>query len=144
PGRADRDGDCDDGDPGVCPRAPTIVCDGKDDDCDAAAAEAGQVTLDSGGQIYATIDAAVAAAAGGDTITLCEGSYAVNLAVCAPIALVGTYGANVATLGGGGIAATVTFHAGPDTVDGLAITNGLGGISLAAATTLTVTDASIA
>jgi len=65
--------DCNDLDPLVNPKAPE-VCNGIDDDCNAATAEGAEVN----GVSYATVAAAVTAAVSGDTIQLCPGSFPVS------------------------------------------------------------------
>jgi hypothetical protein len=68
-------GDCNDALDTVGPGKPAIPCDGYDNDCDAATQEAGHVTL--GGVDQPDLPTAVAAAADGDVIALCEGAYVV-------------------------------------------------------------------
>jgi hypothetical protein len=119
-------GDCDDGDPGVHPGAAEI-CDGADNDCDAGTPEDGLVTL--GGANYAAIQDAIDAAADGDTVWICPGTYAETLDIRDALTLEGVGGAGVTTVDAGEPfpAASTVYIQGPGaTLKGLTITGGTG------------------
>ncbi|MEO0601538.1 MAG: putative metal-binding motif-containing protein, partial [Myxococcota bacterium] len=59
PGYVADDTDCDDTDDATYPGAPTVVCDGSDNDCDPLTEEPAQITRD--GVIYTTVQEAVEA-----------------------------------------------------------------------------------
>jgi hypothetical protein len=71
------DGDCDDTEPGVYPTAPSIACDGFDNDCEPTTEEnAGGAYL--GGSMYEMLADALGDANPGDVVEVCEGRHFVQ------------------------------------------------------------------
>ena len=105
-GYSPADDDCDDTDPSVYPGAPTIVCDGRDNDCDPKTFEPDpDVTI--AGVSYPTLADALAAAAPGDQIDLCEGLHTGPFAVAAPVTIAGMGPATATVLDGVGAGSTI-------------------------------------
>jgi hypothetical protein len=90
------DTDCDDGDDAVHPGAAEM-CNGIDDDCDAATGEDGTVAID--GTPYDSIQDALDAASTGDTVTICGGTFYEQLDVSHSVVLEGA-GAELTTIDG--------------------------------------------
>jgi hypothetical protein len=88
---ADGDGfgrgeDCNDHDARMHPGA-TEICNGVNDDCDAATSESGMVSV--GGDGYATIQDAVDAAPLGATVRICDGTWYENVEINRSVTLEG-------------------------------------------------------
>jgi hypothetical protein len=96
-GYAATGGDCDDARSSVHPGAPEIACDGRDQDC-AGGDVAGDWDVPAD---FSTIQAAVTAAAPGDTICVAPGSYTGIVSVNKDLDLVGTGPGVVLSTGNG-------------------------------------------
>ncbi len=122
--------DCDDDDDDVHPGADEI-CDGVDNDCDGATTEEGTVSL-SDGSGFENIQDAIDASASGDTVSVCEGTFAENLVVTHNLTIVGLQGAAATVVDAGSPTAftsTVEVRRGYVVLDGLTITGGTGSLN---------------
>ena len=133
PGPTDADGDgvpaeedCDDDDPLVFPGAAES-CDGKDTDCDPSTDEAGTIHVPGVGG-FTDLGEALAAASGGTTLTLCEGSYAGGLEVPEDVSLEAREGQAVRIVGDGA-SSVLDVERGSVRLAGLHISGGLGGVT---------------
>ncbi len=99
------DSDCDDTDPSISPAA-TELCNGVDDDCDSGTSEDGTALFDDGSTLTdytstqtgtSSAPADVALSSDG-TLTLCEGTWYVNLDVEADVDIVGASGDETAVV----------------------------------------------
>ncbi len=117
-------GDCDEADPAVYPGAPDVACDARDNDCDPATFEAGSVTLD--GVAQADLRTALAAAADGATISLCEGQYPLAQFELTRTVTVTGAGAPELTVLRGTNGALFHVRGGAPTFANLTLTNGSG------------------
>jgi hypothetical protein len=141
-GRVTNSTDCDDGDTNVYPSAPEL-CDGQDNDCVGsytASQENGKVTRTTGGGAAIDVTAAwgagasgtpttVTLAADGGTVTVCNGTYFVNLVDggAGSIDVVSLHGAATTILAPGAGSSLVVDTAGADVLlDGFTITDGTG------------------
>jgi hypothetical protein len=106
--------DCDDTDGSVNPSAVEL-CNGVDDDCDAATSEDGMVAFtDAAGattDITATFSGDVSITTDG-TYMVCDGTFSVNLDIDADVALVGVNDALQTTLDGGSAGTVVAVAEG--------------------------------
>jgi ferredoxin len=94
---------------------------------------------------FSTVQAAIEAAAAGDTITLCAGSFTGNLTINKDLTLVGA-GEDVTTLQGDGAGTVVTINGGIVKLQDLRITGGAGadyGGGIYNAGTLTLTGCTV-
>ena len=82
--------DCDDADGAVYPGAPEL-CNDADDDCNPSVTESD--TAELGGVVYTDLQDALDAAADGDTITLCDGTFIGAFTVPDNVSLYGFKGA---------------------------------------------------
>ncbi|MEQ1507257.1 MAG: MopE-related protein, partial [Myxococcota bacterium] len=110
--------DCDDAAVGVGPGSPE-VCNGVDDDCDPATSEAGLIA--TGGVVYPTVGAAVAAALTGGRVDVCAGVYTERLTLTRSVSIVGH---GDPTLDGNGAGSVIIVRANDVTLDGLTLANG--------------------
>jgi hypothetical protein len=115
------DGDCNDADPAINPNA-LEVCDTIDNNCDNGIDDAAAVTI--GTTNYATVDEAVAAAAEGDVLLACPGTWTVtSLNVNTAVTLQAVSGRDVTTLSEvAGAAIATVGGSGVLTVDGFTLT----------------------
>ncbi len=155
-------GDCDDTDDTVSPSAPEL-CDGIDNDCNAATPEDGLVTyFQNGGAINdltasfgsgsSGSPAAITTSISSGDLHVCAGTYYVNLAIDGsssgiPVRIIGQGGAAAVTLDGGGAAEVIrTNHSAQILeIEGVTIRGGSGtanggGLRLNAGNTATVRD----
>jgi hypothetical protein len=124
PGWAPAGGDCDDADPA---RSPAFVetCNGIDDDCDGSVDGGGFV----GGGHHPTIQAAIVAAADGDTIVVCSGSTQLegSIVVDRDVTITTGEGDVPAVIDGSVVNASVFVVDGADlTLDGVTVRGGHG------------------
>lgn len=115
-------GDCDDSNDAVYPGAMEI-CDGVDNDCDAATEDAG-IAVD--GQGAATIQAAVDMASPGMRIDICPGTYVEDVRILQDVTLNGVGGPSATFLTGTGTDAVVSITGASVTLQGLTISGGIG------------------
>ena len=125
PGSYTADGtDCDDGDAAINPGA-VDVCDGIDNDCDAATGEDGVVTLD--GENYLSVQGALNAAYDGAVLTICDGTYVEALTVRNDVTLESLNGAGAVTINAAGGGSVIDVEPGNDLiVEGLTLSGGSG------------------
>jgi hypothetical protein len=125
-GLVGNDSDCDDADPATYTGAPPVACDGKDNDCLPATFEpGGGVTVD--GVAAADLATALATAADGSTIALCEGSYLVDQPVLTHAITISGAGSAITALDGQALGAALSVETtAPVTLAGLTLTNGIG------------------
>jgi hypothetical protein len=125
PGTVDRGEDCDDAAAAAYPGAPTVACDGLDNDCDPATFEAGEVTLD--GVPSPTLQDALESAALGQVVALCEGRYPVSGVVLDQGVTVVGAGAAVTLVDAEQTGPVLEVSAlDPVILDGVTLTGGLG------------------
>jgi len=145
--------DCDDAVATTYPGADEL-CDGEDNDCDAASGEAGVVTLD-GATNTPTIQQALDVASPGSTVTVCDGSYTESLTISTTLTLTSWSGAGVTTIDadGRGSVISVTGGSADVTISGFTLTGGAGtlyagdlsggGVDGSGAAALTIRDCEI-
>ena len=113
--------DCDDTVATTYPGA-TEHCDDVDSDCDPSTAEDGLITR-SGTSTYTDLATALAAARRGDTLVLCDGTYAGEVTISAAVTLRSLHGADYTTIAGSGLDSVLSI-AETVTLEGLTITGG--------------------
>lgn len=121
---ADGDGvplpeDCDDDDDAVFPGNDEVVCDGVDNDCDAATPDAGLRVPGDAASVQEALDLAV----DGDIVCVDPGEWGPAV-ITRPVALVSTGGSAVTTLDAGGAGSVVAVAASGVTVAGFTLANG--------------------
>jgi hypothetical protein len=116
------DADCDDADADVHPGAPER-CNAVDDDCDETTSEAGSATI--GSTVYATVDAALAASASGDTIEVCPGDITATWVIVHDLTLLSPDSALTVVHAASGPAIAVLAGANAD-IEGFTLTDGTG------------------
>ena len=126
---ADEDGytsdvDCDEEDPAVHPDA-TEICNGVDDDCDAATSELGWIR--SNGKHYDDLQTAIDTVAEGETVLVCQGVFPGPIEIARTVNVVGELGPEFTVIDGGGAPGSVlSIRAGTVIVEGFGITGGTG------------------
>ena len=114
--------DCDDAQPTVYPGAPAR-CDNLDNNCDGVVDDGWRVPSD-----FPTIQAALDATTGGETICVEAGTYTERLQLPGlPLTLEGSEGPEHTTISGGGAGPVVTIHRGESqstTIRGFTIADG--------------------
>ena len=126
--------DCDDAESAVNPGA-TEVCDAVDNDCDATTSESGMVSFTSasglssdatatysGGTASTPVDVALATAG---TLSFCDDTFYVNLAVEADLSIVGVLGTEVLDGAGAGTVVAIETDAVIVSIENLTIQNGV-------------------
>lgn len=119
--------DCDDDAAAAYPAAPSVACDGLDNDCDATTVESGAGAV-IGTTPYATVRAAVLAAVTDDVVRVCEGRHSVNdVVIVSGIELVGI-GGRASTILDAEDSGTVlrVLSDDPVVIRGLTLTGGAG------------------
>jgi hypothetical protein len=116
-------GDCDDADPDTYPGAPTLACDGADNDCNDATFEGGGALVE--GDLELDLAVAVEATAEGAALTLCEGRNLVSaLQLPRSITLQGQ-GSGLTVLDGqGGGSVLLVDTTSPVALSGMTVTGG--------------------
>lgn len=119
--------DCDDGNSAVYPGAPTVVCDGFDNDCDPLTDEPSQPAT-IGATSFSTLQEAVQSASPGDVIDICEGLHEVTgLSVTQALTIQGLGDPMATRIEPTGSESVITIAtASPVTLARVSITNGDG------------------
>jgi hypothetical protein len=115
--------DCDDAQAAAYPGNPEI-CDGVDNDCDAATLEDGRIDL-LGVGAQPDIATALSLAGDEDTIALCTGVFPANLTIDHDVTLRAPPGAEV-TLDGAALGPVIEITAGIVVLENLTLSNGIG------------------
>lgn len=126
---ADGDGDpdatdCNDADSAIHHGA-VEACDGVDQDCSAVTDEAGLATI-LGSDTYASLHGAVAAAAPGATVRVCDGVVTGRVLVERDLSLVSLNGPAATTLDGAAAGPALAIFSGSVSVSGFTVRNGSG------------------
>ncbi len=125
PGEApDLEPDCDDLDDAIHPGADER-CNDLDDDCSGAAEDDGLVSLGDG-RTFDELGTALTAAAAGDTLTVCDGTWRENVVVARTMTLRSLHGAEVTVIDGANLGPAVVVSADRVVLEGFTLTGGSG------------------
>lgn len=118
--------DCDDDDPRTYPGAEE-ACDEIDNDCNGEIDQDGVVSVRSSGESFDAVAAAVAAAAGGDTVLICPGAWTGQIVIDKDLTVAGVGGSTITSLDARRQGPAIHVHAGVvANISGLTVTGGVG------------------